>query len=392
MSIDTNGYRPRFGDDAASDDAPRVSVPSRPWVMPLVIVAALALGALVFWQLNANRERVETARITDPAPNSQPITGLDDVPPPPDMTTLAAASEAAQAAVPLVPEAAPAAAVPVVDPATAAAEADQRYRSPSLIVDLSEASAAPVTGGPARAPGAEGATLTAGGIANALSPRGGGAGAMSSDEQFAARLGVGEPGTATRARRLSNQGYMLVEGAIIPGVLETAVNSDLPGYVRAIVSRDVRSFDGANVLVPRGSRLVGQYRAGVALGQSRAFVIWTRLIRPDGVGVDLAAPGADALGRGGLEGRVDRHFLQRFGGAILLSLITAGGQIGGGDNDTQVIIASTRSAAGDAASTALQRDLDIAPTVKVPQGAPVRIFVTRDLDFSVLRETREGAP
>lgn len=384
MSID-NGHRPRFGDDA--DDTPRVSVPSRPWVMPLVIAAALALGGVTFWQLSANRDRVEEARITDPAPNTQPISGMDDVPPPPDMTTLAAAAAAAPTT-PLVPETAPAA-PPPPDPAAAAAEADQRYRSPSLIVDLSEAGAAPSPSGPAR--GGEGPALTAAGIAGAMAPRGGADSNMSSDEQFAARLGVGEAGTATRARRLSNQGYMLVEGAIIPGVLETAVNSDLPGYVRAIVSRDVRSFDGVNVLVPRGSRLVGQYRSGVALGQSRAFVIWTRLIRPDGVGVNLSAPAADALGRGGLAGRVDRHFLQRFGGAILLSLITAGGQIGGGDSDTQVIIASTRSAAGDAASTALQRDLDIAPTVKVPQGAPVRIFVTRDLDFSVLQETREGA-
>ena len=66
--------------------------------------------------------------------------------------------------------------------------------------------------------------------------------------------------------------FIIAQGAVIPAVLETAINSDLPGYVRAVVSRDVSSFDGKNVLVPRGSRLVGQYRSGVALGQSRAFV------------------------------------------------------------------------------------------------------------------------
>jgi type IV secretion system protein VirB10 len=385
MSIDTNGARARFGED----DSPSVSVPSRPWLLPLLVIGALMLGALVFWQLNANRSRVETARMTDPEPNTQPIAGMDDVPPPPDMTTLA---QAGQAAMPMVGEAL-APTPPPQMPATAAAEPqgdqDQRFRSPSLIVDLSEASA---PSGPTNATG-QGAALTASGVTGALSPRGGpGDTKMSDDESFAARLGVGEAETAARARRMSNQAFTLAQGSIVPGVLETAVNSDLPGYVRAIVSRDMRSFDGAHVLVPRGSRLIGQYRSGVALGQSRAFVIWTRLIRPDGIGVDLAAPATDPLGRGGLEGRVDRHFLQRFGGAILLSLITASGQIAGGDSDTQVIIASTRSATGDAASAALQRDLDIAPTVKVPQGASVRIFVTRDLDFSVLAESRETTP
>jgi type IV secretion system protein VirB10 len=264
-------------------------------------------------------------------------------------------------------------------------DVEQRLRSPSLVVDLSEASA------PA-APGAAqpaGAGLTAGAVAGALNPAraAGEAGRLNADEQFAARLGVGDAEVPAKARRMANQAYTLVQGAVIPAVLETAVNSDLPGYVRAVVSRDVRGFDGQHVLVPRGSRLVGQYRAGVALGQSRAFVIWTRLIRPDGVGVELAAPGTDSLGRGGLEGRVDRHFLQRFGGAILLSLITAGAQIAGNDSDTQVIIASARGATSDAAATALQRDLDIAPTVRVPQGAAIRIFVTRDLDFSVIGET-----
>ncbi len=378
MTID-NGQRSRFGPD--DDETPRVAMPSRPWIVPLGVFAALLLGALVFWQLNANRARIDTARLTDPAPNAQPI-GMEDVPPPPDLSTLAQATEAAQmAALPVSEAIMP----PPPDAAMAQNDADQRYRSPSLIVDLSEGSRPPDPTTPA--PGGQG--LTAGGIASALGPRNAGAGAqkLNADEQFAERLGVGDADGPTRARRMGNQGYTVVQGAVIPAVLETAVNSDLPGYVRAVVSRDVRSFDGANVLVPRGSRLVGQYRSGVALGQSRAFVIWTRLIRPDGVGVELAAPGTDALGRGGLEGRVDRHFLQRFGGAILLSLITAGAQIAANDSDTQVIIASTQGA-GDAAATALQSDLSISPTVKVPQGAPIRIFVTRDLDFSVLNEPK----
>ena len=78
---------------------------------------------------------------------------------------------------------------------------------------------------------------------------------------------------------------------MIPAVLETAINTDVPGYVRAVVSQDVRSFDGTRVLVPRSSRLIGQYQSGLQAGQKRAYVIWTRLIRPDGVSVALASPG-----------------------------------------------------------------------------------------------------
>jgi type IV secretion system protein VirB10 len=130
--------------------------------------------------------------------------------------------------------------------------------------------------------------------------------------------------------------------------------------------------------------VIGQYKSGVALGQSRAFVIWNRLIRPDGASVDIASPGTDALGRGGLEGKVDRHFLRRFGGAILLSLISSGAA-SASSNDTAIIIAGARGA--DAASVALQKELDQAPTITVQQGASIRIFVARDLDFSGI-----GAP
>jgi type IV secretion system protein VirB10 len=154
-----------------------------------------------------------------------------------------------------------------------------------------------------------------------------------------------------------------------------------------VVTRDVRGFDGSKVLVPRGSRLVGQYTTGVALGQSRAFVIWTRLIRPDGATVELASPATDALGRGGLSGSVDRHFLQRFGGAILLSLLNIGAGAVADSSDTTVVIAGAR-AGTDAASQTFANDANIKPTVKVPQGSPLRVFVSRDLDFSAVGGAR----
>ena len=170
------------------------------------------------------------------------------------------------------------------------------------------------------------------------------------------------------------------QGAIIAGVLETAINSDLPGYVRAIVSRDVMGFDGRRVLIPSGSRLIGQYRSGLAAGQSRAFIVWTRLTRPDGVTVSLGSPVTDPLGRAGLGGKVDSHFLKRFGSAIVLSVVQSGlGLLQQGSND---VIVRTADDAKSVAGIALQRDINIPPTVKIAQGTAIRIFIARDLDFS----------
>jgi type IV secretion system protein VirB10 len=203
---------------------------------------------------------------------------------------------------------------------------------------------------------------------------------LTNDERFAQRLGVGQAEGPARASRIANLDATIEQGNTINAVLETAINSDLPGYARAVVSRESRSFDGTKVLIPRGSHVIGQYRSGIALGQSRVFVVWTRLIRPDGVSMDLASDGTDDLGRGGLEGDVERHFLQRFGGAILLSLLSLGGEALS-DGNTQVVINSTQGVS-NAAGVALQSEITIPPTIEVPSGTPLRIFVARDLDFS----------
>ena len=136
------------------------------------------------------------------------------------------------------------------------------------------------------------------------------------------------------------------QGTVIPAVLETAINSDLPGFVRAVVSRDVRGFDGTTVLIPRGSKLIGQYRSGVALSQTRAFVVWSRVITPEGVSIDIGSPGTDQLGRGGLEGETDTHFFERFGSAILLSVMGAGLDrlADSGNNDSTAIIIGSPAA------------------------------------------------
>src|SRR5690606_4191868 len=122
-----------------------------------------------------------------------------------------------------------------------------------------------------------------------------------------------------RAGALANRSTTVPQGTLIPAVLETAIDSTRPGLARAIVSRDIRGFDGRQILIPRGSRLIGEYRSEAQPGQRRALVNWLRLVRPDGVTIAIGSPAADPVGRGGIRARVNNHFLQRFAGAILQS-------------------------------------------------------------------------
>ena len=257
--------------------------------------------------------------------------------------------------------------------------------APAVIVDMSappqsasaagtsaKASATDSAGSPAA--GAAGGTPAAGKVE--------GRGSLSGDEQFADRVSSAEP-ERVRASRMQNLSTLAPQGAIIPATLETALNSDLPGFARAVVGRDVRGFDGSKVLVPRGSRLVGQYKSAVSQGQSRVFVIWTRIIRPDGVSIQIGSPGGDPLGRAGLDGVVDRHFFEQFTGSVLLSVINAGVASLANRANTEIVIGSAQQATAAAAS--ITTPAVIPPTIKVAQGAPISIFVAKDLDFSTVQ-------
>ena len=181
-------------------------------------------------------------------------------------------------------------------------------------------------------------------------------GALSDNEAFALRVGNGRVDMASAIHAIAPS-TTVAQGAFIPAVLETAIDSDLPGYVRAVVSQDVRSFDGSRVLVPRTSRLIGQYKSGLQAGQKRVYVLWTRLIRPDGVSVALASPAISQDGKSGLSGDVDTHFVERFGSATMLSVVGALSAIG----NAALILSGSQSAAGVAA----QRDSQIPPTIRI---------------------------
>ncbi|HEX8224920.1 MAG TPA: TrbI/VirB10 family protein [Allosphingosinicella sp.] len=194
----------------------------------------------------------------------------------------------------------------------------------------------------------------------------------------AATGSIGLAGSRARAGAFANRATTVAQGTLIPAVLETALDSTRPGLARAIVSRDVRGFDGSRVLIPRGSRLIGEYRSEVARGQRRALVTWLRLIRPDGMTIAIGSPAADPLGRGGIRAKVNNHFLERFAGAILQSALDIGVNLASrSGNGTTIVLPGTAQAAAQVIQPA-----QITPTLKVKPGTSISVFAARDLDFS----------
>lgn len=206
-----------------------------------------------------------------------------------------------------------------------------------------------------------------------------------------------------KATSIGHLNRTIAQGRLIQATLESAINTELPAPIRAIVSRDTFGEAGVEPLIPKGSRLIGQYSTDLTGGQSRVFVIWTRVIRPDGIDVMIGSPLVDQIGQAGIGGQVDNKFQQIFSRSIMASIISIGFAIGveainpadeTGSSTTSSTFGTTQS--GDAASTAavnalnrlgsttesfLQRFINARPTILVDQGTPVNVFVNRDLIF-----------
>ncbi|WP_372784800.1 type IV secretion system protein VirB10 [Phenylobacterium sp.] len=180
-----------------------------------------------------------------------------------------------------------------------------------------------------------------------------------------------------RAARLPDRNFLIVAGAAIPCLLQTAMDTATPGYVSCLIPRDVLSDNGAVVLMEKGTKVLGEYRSTLKQGQTRLFVLWTRAVTPAGVVIRLESPAADSLGRAGFDGTLDTHFWDRFGGALLLSIVDGGSYAlagPGGGNTARV--------PSDAAAVALQNSVNIPPSLRKAQGSEVSIFVAQDFDFS----------
>ena len=185
-----------------------------------------------------------------------------------------------------------------------------------------------------------------------------------------------------QATRIEAPERTLAQGSVIQAALQTAINSDLPGNVVAVVAEPVYAFAGDAILIPKGSRLFGQYRSGIEVHQKRILVLWSRILTPDGTSMEIASVGGDQLGRSGLTGLVDTKFDERFGGAALISIIGAAPAVAANsteDKITREVLEEIGSDLEDATSSVIADQISISPTIYVDQGEMVTVLVDRDV-------------
>ena len=193
--------------------------------------------------------------------------------------------------------------------------------------------------------------------------------------------------SGVEAGRVANLSLLLPRGRTIECGLTVRIVSSLAGLASCVVTRNVYSADGKVLLIDRGSEAVGEYRSDVRPGQRRLFIIWTRIITPQGVVIDLNSPAADALGGTGLQGQVDDHWFERIGTAFLLSSVENGlsyaaAKAQGAPAGQTIVLGSQAQTGSQMADRVLQQTIDIAPTLYKAQGDRAVIFVARDLDFT----------
>jgi type IV secretion system protein VirB10 len=192
-----------------------------------------------------------------------------------------------------------------------------------------------------------------------------------------------ENGQAVRARRHHNTSLTLAAGSVIFCALETAIDSEKSGLVTCVVTGDVVGDDAKQVLVERGTHVLGEYHGEGKLGDARIGIVWNRLRKSDGTTVDLMAEGADAQGRAGIAGNVDNHWLSRIGAAVLVSVIedSVSAATAPRGNGTTVVLSNTAATGTSMSQRVLDATINAAPTISVNPGTRLDILVARDIDF-----------
>lgn len=179
--------------------------------------------------------------------------------------------------------------------------------------------------------------------------------------------------------------YEVKAGTVIPAALITGVNSDLPGSVTAQVRENVYdTVTGNHLLIPQGTRLIGEYDSKISFGQDRALVVWKRLIFPDGDSLNLdKMQGVDVAGYAGFHDKVNYHYLRIYGNALLLSLVGGGYEILNQDSDTEsyedTLAASIGQQLAQVASEMLRKNLNIQPTIIIRPGYKFNVLVMKDI-------------
>jgi type IV secretory pathway VirB10-like protein len=252
--------------------------------------------------------------------------------------------------------------------------------------------APPVAPAALLATGGAGGQLQEGGGVAAAAPPAGGAGAPARDHQGFLRSAEALAPAELRVRRdRAGAGLSVAAGTVIPAALVTAVESDVAGPLVAQVTQDVFDREQREVVIPRGSRLIGAYDSQVAVGERRLLVAWSRLIYPDGGGLSFPGlPAATRAGEAGLAGSVDNHLARVFGGAILLSILSAGVQLsqpqesatfGSAASTRQVAAAAVGQELSSVAIEMLRRQLSVPPTIRIAAGTRFLVFLRGDVSF-----------
>jgi type IV secretion system protein VirB10 len=300
-----------------------------------------------------------------------------DLPPAPPKKAAAVQSTVSYQAPPSVAVMIPTATAPAAPPAAIGAAApplpqpdttlEAAYRAPVLAFALTAPSGAPTSGG--TLPEAPRATEDNGGLERRLTP---------------SRFDVAKAG------QLGDRRFIVAQGTSIPCILGTAMQSDQPGFVSCVIPRDVLSDNGQVVLMEKGTQVVGEYRGGLNQGQTRLHVLWGRAKTPTGVVVTLGSAATDGLGRAGVGGAIDNHWWERFGSALLLSVVADGSAAGTATlkNRAGIDAQQTGHSGSQAAGIAVEQSASIKPTLHKNQGEMVSIFVARDLDFSGVYQLR----
>ncbi len=193
--------------------------------------------------------------------------------------------------------------------------------------------------------------------------------------------------TSVDAKQVPHPEYTIVSGEMLHAVLNVAMNSDLPGMVTATVTSPAYAYTQNRELIPKGSRLIGQYSSAVLQGQSRVFIMWNRLVLPDGVSVDINSPDTDQIGQSGEPADyINRHFWSRFGEAVLLSILGAGVanvdvQSSDQYNSAQAYRMAIADSLQQSASGTLEQTISLKPTLVRYQGANINVFIAHDLSF-----------
>jgi len=355
-----------FGSDGdRSDVRPAVRLPSRGVPSAVIIAGAILLGLMLFALLNARRtDQGEPSEAS--GAGSQPLQfvappPLQIPPAPAPLTSNPSAEQQNPLALPPSP---PAAMTRVVQPQSIYAPQPFPQPAPQLA--------------PLPAPAPLSRTSAGSPLVIDSSAGAGGAAAVSAAGSASPFAPTGQGVARMRASAFANRSMTVPQGYLIHAVLETGFDSTKPGFARAVVARDVRGFDGKNVLIPRGSRLIGEYGSDVAQAQKRVAIVWTRLIRPDGMTIGLESPAVDTLGRGGVPASVNTHFIQRLGDALLQSSFEVGRVLAGRAVNDPVIVVSGNTAT----ASQIMPATNYVPTLKVPAGKSISVFVAHDLDFS----------